>query len=164
MILLGIDPGSAVTGYGVISSNKGEIRHVEHGVIRSGAKRPLPERLKSIYTGISEVMASHRPDGVAVEAVFHAKNARSALILGHARGVALLAAANHGVEIFEYSPLQIKQAVTGYGRAEKEQIRQMIKAVLAIRGDIPLDASDALAAAVCHAHSMKFNAYSGTTS
>jgi crossover junction endodeoxyribonuclease RuvC len=159
MVFLGVDPGSSLTGFGVVSLQHGSLRHVGHGVIRAGTAGPFPHRLQRIYAGMMEVMERYRPDGAAVEAVFHAKNARSSLIMGHARGVILLAAVQWGVEIDEYSPLQVKLAVTGYGHAHKEQIRTMVKGLLGIREVSSLDASDALAVAICHAHSQQMKGH-----
>jgi crossover junction endodeoxyribonuclease RuvC len=126
-----------------------------HGVIRVGSKCPLPHRLLTIYRGINDVIEAHQPRCVAVEAVFHARNPRSSLILGHARGVVLLAAVHASLEVHEYSALQVKQALTGHGRAEKGQMRTLVRSVLAIKDNPPMDASDALALAVCHAHSRR---------
>jgi crossover junction endodeoxyribonuclease RuvC len=153
MIVLGIDPGSSCTGYGVISVHNASLQHLDHGVIRVGSRCSLPSRLLTIYRGIIDVIETHRPHWVAVESIFHAQNARSSLILGHARGVVLLAAVNRSIDVCEYSALQVKQAVTGYGRAEKAQIRALVQSILAIRVCPPMDASDALALAICHAHS-----------
>ncbi len=155
MVFLGVDPGSSLTGFGLVSLQAGSPRHVAHGVIRGGSTGPFPHRLQKIYTGMMEVMERYRPEGVAVEAVFHAKNARSSLIMGHARGVILLAAVQAGVEVHEYSPLQVKLAVTGYGHAGKDQIRAMVGKLLGIPEVSSLDASDALAVAICHAHSQQ---------
>lgn len=152
MLILGIDPGSSRTGFGLISYRRGSLDLVGHGVIRVGSRRSLPQRLKAIYLGIKDVIQTHRPEGVAVESIFHAENARSSLILGHARGVILLAAVQLEMEVYEYSPRQVKQALTGYGSAEKEQLRAMVKSLLGIREALTLDASDALAVAICHAH------------
>jgi crossover junction endodeoxyribonuclease RuvC len=149
MIVLGVDPGSHATGYGVIAT--GEIvRLVAGGVVRPAAGG-LPERLLAIYETLSDVLARHGPAEMAVESLFNARNARSSLILGHARGVALLAGARCGVPVAEYTPGEIKKALTGNGNASKEQVRFMVRRCLSLRGDPPLDQSDALAVALCHA-------------
>jgi crossover junction endodeoxyribonuclease RuvC len=152
MVVLGIDPGSSQTGFGIVSSHRRALQYVGHGVIRAASRLPLPQRLQAIYRGIHDVIDAHRPNGMAVEAIFHARNAKSSLVLGHARGIALLAAVERSLDIYEYSPRQVKQALTGYGNAPKEQLRAMVRALLALQGAVPLDASDALAVAICHAH------------
>ena len=146
--VLGIDPGSSCTGYGVLEEDQGEPRVVASGVIRA-PKGALAMRLAKIYSGLDEVLGVHQPDAVAVEEVFHARNAKSALVLGHARGVALLVAGLAGIEVHEYPTRKVKQTVTGHGGADKEQVRQVLGALL---GEMPaqLDASDALAVALCH--------------
>lgn len=156
MRVLGIDPGTVTSGYGIVDEEGGRLGYVDSGGITTSAKLVLPDRLKKIYEGIVEVIARSNPDAVVVENVFFAKNVQSALKLGHARGVALLAAVNAGIPVFEYSPLQIKQAVVGYGAAEKPQVQKMVKALLNL-AEVPKphDASDALAAAICHINSAK---------
>jgi crossover junction endodeoxyribonuclease RuvC len=152
MRVLGIDCGTERTGYGVIASDGREHRLVAAGVIRTRADAPLQTRLLEIARGLREVIREHQPEAVAVEQVFHAANAKTALKLAHVRGVALLAAAEAGLELGEYSPLEIKSSVVGYGRAEKSQVQKMVGSLLAL--DQPLaseDACDALAAAICHA-------------
>lgn len=152
MKILGIDPGSRATGYGIIEVTNGRLSFVCCGVIRVVAKQSFPERLLEIYQGIAEVMENHRPDRVAIEAVFMAKNPSSALKLGHARGVLVLAAMQRQLSLAEYSPRQIKQAVAGYGNADKAQIQHMVKAILALTRSPSHDAADALAVAICHAN------------
>jgi crossover junction endodeoxyribonuclease RuvC len=152
MRVLGIDCGTERTGYGVIASDGREHRLVAAGVIRTRADAPLQTRLLEIARGLREVIREHQPEAVAVEQVFHAVNAKTALKLAHVRGVALLAAAEAGLELGEYSPLEIKSSVVGYGRAEKSQVQKMVGSLLAL--DQPVaseDACDALAAAICHA-------------
>jgi crossover junction endodeoxyribonuclease RuvC len=152
MRVLGIDCGTERTGYGVIASDGREHRLVAAGVIRTRTDSPFQERLLEIARGLREVIREHRPEAVAVEQVFHAANTKTALKLAHVRGVALLAAAEAGLELGEYSPLEIKSSVVGYGRAEKSQVQKMVGSLLHL--DQPLtseDASDALAAAICHA-------------
>ncbi len=154
MIIFGIDPGSERTGYGCVDTDGRRHRLVAYGSIAAPAHTPFPERLLIIHAGLAALLAEHRPDCVAIENVFHAKNVRSALKLGHARGVALLAASQAGMTVAEYSPAEIKRAVVGLGRAEKQQVGQMIKLLLGL--DLvpaPHDAADALAVAICHVHS-----------
>jgi crossover junction endodeoxyribonuclease RuvC len=150
MILFGIDPGSAVTGFGVIRVEGNCISWVDCGVIRADAKRPLPEKLVCMYEGLVDKMREHRPQRVCIEEAFYAKNVHTTLILGQARGVALLAAVQSGAAVAEYSPREIKKSVVGNGNAEKSQVEFMIKALLSLKGEsYPADAYDALAAAVC---------------
>lgn len=151
MIILGIDPGSVITGYGVIERQDGQVRLIECGAVRTRSGHPLPERLKRIYDGLTEVITLHKPDQVAIESTFAGKNPMSAMTLGHARGVALLAAANGGLPISEYAPREVKQAVVGIGSASKEQIQYMVRVMLKLpRVPKPPDAADALAIALCH--------------
>lgn len=154
MIILGIDPGTATTGYGVIAFRSGRSSRVlDYGPIRTASSTPLPARLNTIHTEISRLIGLHRPDVVAVEALFFSRNASSALAVGQARGVGLLAAAQAGLPVFEYTPQQVKQAVTGQGNAAKEQVGYMVKLLLTLT-EIPTpdDVADALAVALCHAH------------
>ena len=153
MRVLGIDPGSNITGYGIIESCGGVIRHLDNGNISPGTKLPFHKRLKGIYEGIAELIEEFNPESVAIENVFVAKNARSSLLLGHARGVAMIAASRAGVDIEEYSPSQVKMAVSGSGRASKEQVQRMVKAILKLPEIACEDASDALAVAICHVNS-----------
>lgn len=156
--IIGIDPGSISCGYGVIETNgpsPDNCRYIVSGEIAVSARRPLYERLRKIHEGLSEVISAHSPDEASVEKVFFAKSVRSALSLGQARGAALVAAAASGIEVFEYSALEVKKAVTGYGRAEKQQVMDMVKAILRIpkeeAEELSTDAADALALALCHA-------------
>ena len=150
MRVLGIDPGSRYCGFGVVEDAGGtRVRHLAHGVLSLGEEVPIEERLRLLHAGLVRELALHRPDVVAVEDVFHARNARSALVLGQARGVALLAAAQSGATVRSYPPSTIKQAVTGTGRAEKEQVGRMVAVLLGITIVGRADASDALAAAIC---------------
>lgn len=152
MVILGIDPGSVITGYGVIERQDREIRMVECGAIRTRSGGVLSERLKLIYDGLCRVITLHRPDQIAIESTFAGKHPMSALTLGHARGVALLAAANNGLTISEYAPREVKLAVVGIGSASKEQIQYMMRATLKLpHVPTPADAADALAIALCHA-------------
>jgi crossover junction endodeoxyribonuclease RuvC len=154
MKILGIDPGSERTGFGCIESSGSRHRLIACGVLAAPARATFPDKLSVIHTGLAALLARHRPACVAVENIFYARNVRSALKLGHARGVALLAAAEAGITVVEYSPAEVKRAVVGYGRAEKGQIQQMIKLLLGLDSPpSPHDAADALAVAICHLHS-----------
>jgi crossover junction endodeoxyribonuclease RuvC len=149
--IFGIDPGSERTGYGCIESDGRRHRLVVSGAITAPPRASFPERLLAIHDGLRALLDEHRPDCVAIEDVFHARNVRSALKLGHARGVALLAATAAGVPVIAYTPAEVKRAVVGYGRAEKHQVQRMICLLLGLKSvPTPLDASDALAIAVCH--------------
>ena len=154
MKIFGIDPGSERTGYGCVDSDGRRHRLVVFGTIAAAAHATFPERLSIIHAGLTALLAEHHPDCVAIENVFHAKNVRSALKLGHARGVALLAACQAGTAVAEYSPAEIKRAVVGFGRAEKPQVGAMIKLLLGLDAvPAPHDAADALAVAICHVNS-----------
>lgn len=153
MLVLGIDPGTAITGYGLVEQEE-ELRLVACGVIRTPAGAPLPQRLLTIHEELSDLIAGHRPDAVAVEELFFSKNARTAMSVGHARGVVLLTAAQAGLPIFHYKPAEVKQAVAGYGGAGKAQIQEMVRLLLGLdTAPQPDDAADAVAVAVCHHHS-----------
>lgn len=152
MRILGIDPGTRVTGYGIIEKVGNRLIHVDNGGIFTRADMELADRLKVIYDGLCQVIHEYAPAAVAVEQIFLAQNALSALKLGHARGAALLVGVNHGLPVFEYSALQVKSAVVGYGKAEKVQVQQMVKTLLKLPEIAQEDASDALAVAICHAH------------
>lgn len=149
--ILGIDPGSRATGYGVIDQQGHNLTFVTCGVIRTSEKKPFPERLEEIYYGINEVIGAYKPQLVGVEDIFTAINPRSALKLGHARGVLILAARQHGLLLEEYSPTVVKQAVAGYGQAPKEQVQQMVRVLLKLVASPSQDAADALAVAICRA-------------
>ena len=154
MKVFGIDPGSARTGYGCIERQGSRHRLVICGSLAGPPRAPFPDKLKTIHAGLALLLARHRPDCVAVENVFHARNVRSALMLGHARGVVLLAAAEAGVPVAEYAPAEIKRAVVGFGRAEKHQMQQMVKLLLGLdAAPSPHDVADALAVALCHLNS-----------
>ena len=150
--ILGIDPGSRATGYGVIDKAGDQFHFVTCGVIRTSPRLGLPERLKEIYDGVSEVIVKHDPVRAAVEDIFMAVNPSSALKLGHARGVIILAAMQHGLPVSEYSPRVIKQAVAGYGQAPKAQVQQMVRVLLRLSAPPSHDAADALAVALCYAN------------
>lgn len=157
MIILGVDPGTAITGYGVLQSDGDDLKVVDYGAIITPADWLMPRRLSHIYAELTALIAQHQPTDAAVEKLFFSKNVRTALSVGQARGVALLAAAQANLVIHEYTPLQIKQAVVGYGRADKNQIQQMVKMLLQLDSiPQPDDAADALAIAICHAHSARY--------
>jgi crossover junction endodeoxyribonuclease RuvC len=152
--IFGIDPGSTRTGYGCVETDGRRHHLIACGAISLPAGDSFPHRLARIHRELGTLLAAHQPDCVAVESVFHAVNARSALKLGHARGVAILAAVEAGCAVVEYTPAEIKRAVVGYGRAEKHQVQQMIKLLLGLsKAPAPHDAADALAVAICHLHS-----------
>jgi crossover junction endodeoxyribonuclease RuvC len=152
--IFGIDPGSDRTGYGCIETAGGRHHLVVCGSLSAPARSTFPEKLRHVHEGLATLLARHRPDCVAVENIFYARNVRSALKLGHARGVVLLAAAQAGLPVAEYAPTEIKLAVVGFGRAEKHQVQQMIKLLLGLDAvPSPHDAADALAVAICHVHS-----------
>ncbi|MBN2499258.1 MAG: crossover junction endodeoxyribonuclease RuvC [Anaerolineales bacterium] len=160
MLVIGIDPGTAITGYGVVRIHQGrDIEAVDYGVIETPAKAPMPERLVMLYEQLNQILTLHRPDTGAVEKLFFQKNVRTAISVGQARGVALLALAQAGISIGEYTPNEIKQAVAGYGAADKYQMQQMVRLLLNLE-EIPKpdDAADALAVAICHLHSAQAQA------
>jgi crossover junction endodeoxyribonuclease RuvC len=153
--IFGIDPGSTRTGYGCVETDGRRHQLVACGAIAFPAATDLPQRLAHIHAELTALLLTAHPDCVAIENIFHGTNARSALRLGHARGVAMLAAVQAGCAVVEYTPAEIKRAVVGYGRAEKHQVQQMIKLLLGLDAvPTPHDASDALAVAICHLHSM----------
>ncbi len=153
MRILGIDPGSDATGYGLIESDGSRHSSILFGAIRTSPRRAFHERLLQIYTQLMEILSREEIHAVAIEGVFYSANVQSALKLGHARGVALLVAAQQGLPVFEYSPLEIKSAIVGYGRAEKSQVQMMVRLLLSLpETPTPNDAADALAVAICHSH------------
>jgi len=153
MLVLGIDPGSTATGYGLVRGEGTRLTAVDFGIIATRSGLPFPRRLRQIFEGLRAVMASHRPDAAAVEGLFFSRNVQSAFKLGQAQGAALLAAALEGVPVFEYAPRQVKGAVSGFGAAEKAQVQAMVKAILGLgEPPRPADAADALALAICHHH------------
>ena len=156
MKILGVDPGTVATGFGVVERRDGVLRHLDHGVIRTSSKQPLWTRLGIIYAGIVEVLEAHRPDALSLERCFVNRNVQSALKLGHARGAIMVAAVAQGLDVAEYTPGQIKLAVTGRGRAEKAQVQEMVRVILSLQKTAPEDASDALAAAICHLNGESF--------
>jgi crossover junction endodeoxyribonuclease RuvC len=157
MITLGIDPGTAITGYGILREEQdGSLIVLEYGVIRTTTAQTQAERLVHLYKKMKELILLHQPDMGAVEKLFFERNVRTALNVGQARGVALLAMAELGLKIGEYTPLEVKQAVAGYGGADKNQVQQMVKTILGLEAiPHPDDAADALAVAICHIHSVK---------
>jgi len=156
MIIMGIDPGFAITGYGIVEYIGNKFSVVDYGAITTEASMPLPQRLLLLSNRLEELIKMYKPEAISIEELFFNKNIKTALTVSHGRGVAVLAAARSGVDVFEYTPLQVKQAVVGYGRAEKSQIQQMVKAILNLPAiPKPDDVADALAVAVCHAHSFR---------
>jgi len=163
MKILGIDPGSKATGYGFIEQCGNRLIHIDNGAIFTRSQEALAARLQRIYQSLCELIERYQPDAVAVEQVFMARNPASALKLGHARGVALLAGINAGLPVAEYSALQVKSAVVGYGKAGKNQVQHMTRTLLNLPEIAQEDAADALAVAICHAHSHHLNGQLGTT-
>lgn len=155
MLVLGIDPGSHTTGYGLVEQTGSRLEHVDNGCLTSKRKSPLPLRLQQIYESLMEALARFRPEAVAIEEVFFAKNVASSLRLGESRGIALLAATQQKIPIFEYSTREVKQAITGYGNASKGQMQQMVQRLLHLPEVAQEDASDALALAICHLNSYR---------
>jgi crossover junction endodeoxyribonuclease RuvC len=159
VLVLGIDPGTAITGYGLVHEQDDGLSLVECGVVTTPSSQPLPERLQTIYRGLSDVVRRFQPEEAAVEELFFSRNVRTALSVGQARGVALLALVDAGLPIYEYKPLEIKQAVAGYGGADKQQVQEMVRMLLNLdRVPQPDDAADAVAVAVCHIHSARMAA------
>ena len=158
-VVIGVDPGTKHTGYGVITEVEGQPVPLEWGVISPPPSLALPDKLSLINTALQAHIEAHHPDTIAVEALFFAKNVRSAVTLAHVRGVVLLAAAAAGLRVAEYSPLEIKQAVVGYGRADKHQVQAMVQVLLNFRQPVKeADAADALAVALCHLHGRRVHA------
>jgi len=154
MVVVGIDPGTATTGYGLVRETPDGLAAVDYGVISTPAGLPLEKRLLTLYCDLREIILLHRPDSAAVEKLFFQRNVTSALSVGHARGVVLLVLAGMDIPLHEYNPLEVKQAVAGYGGADKNQIQQMVKTLLNLTElPHPDDAADALAVAICHLHS-----------
>ncbi len=156
MRVLGVDPGTAITGWGVVEGDGNDLRMIACGAITTAAGTPLPQRLQTIYRELSNIIEQWQPDTSAIEELFFSKNAKTALAVGHGRGAAMLALANANLSITEYKPLEVKQAIVGYGGADKRQMQQMVKLLLGL-DDIPRpdDAADALAVAICHLHSAR---------
>jgi crossover junction endodeoxyribonuclease RuvC len=152
MIVLGIDPGSTVTGYGIVEFARGRLRYHGGGAIRTSSAMPMGERLVKIHAGLVAALAEHKPDGVAIEAIFRYKSSESALRLGQARGVALLAAAQAGYAVAEYNPMSVKKAVGAHGAADKDALARMVHLLLGVSPEGPADVTDALAIAITHCH------------
>lgn len=158
MLILGIDPGIAILGYGLVRYEANKFTVVDYGAVTTNAGTQMSKRLTRLYDGLIDIIESHKPDAFAVEELFFNKNIKTALTVGHARGVAVLAGAKSGVPTYEYTPLQVKQAVVGYGRADKCQVQQMVKILLNLK-EVPKpdDVADALAVAICHGNSSNFS-------
>jgi len=159
VIILGIDPGLRITGFGVIEKTGNQLRYVTSGCVKSGTGE-LTARLKVILDGLAEVIAAHRPEEAAIEKVFVNVNPQSTLALGQARGTAICAAVIAGLPVAEYTALQVKQSVVGKGHAQKEQVQHMVRRLLALPGNPSPDAADALACAICHAHAGRLGGFS----
>jgi len=158
MRILGIDPGTAITGYAVVEETTEGLQMITLGAITTPAKTPLPLRLQTIYSELREIVAEYAPEAAAVEELFFSRNARTAMSVGHARGVILLALADLNLPIAEYTPMQIKQAVTGYGNANKHQVQEMVRMLLTLpETPKPDDAADAAAVAICYLHRAKLD-------
>jgi len=160
--VLGIDPGTAITGYGVVEEAGGDLKLLAYGVVRTSADQALPVRLQAIYRGVRDLAAKWQPSVAAVEELFFGSNVRTVMSVGQARGVALLAVADAGLDVAEYTPLVVKQAITGYGNADKAQMQEMVRLLLGL-AEVPRpdDAADALAVAICHLHSVRLAVLSG---
>lgn len=158
LLILGIDPGIAILGFGLIRYEANKFTVIDYGAITTAAGTPMSSRLTRIYDELTEIIERYKPDAFAVEELFFNKNIKTALTVGHARGVAVLAGSKANIPVYEYTPLQVKQAVVGYGRADKSQIQQMVKILLNLR-EIPKpdDVADALAVAICHGNSSNFS-------
>jgi crossover junction endodeoxyribonuclease RuvC len=154
--ILGIDPGSITTGWGLVELDGSQLRHVAHGIVAAPSTVGQAERLWRIHRGIDEVIKRYRPAAMSLEKIFFSRNAQSALKLGQARGMSMLAAAQNQVSVFEYSATEIKVATVGFGHATKDQIQRMVRALLGLQGALRADAADALAAAICHIHRQSY--------
>ncbi len=163
MLVIGIDPGTATTGYGLVREDSlGRLILVDYGVVLTPPKTPMSQRLLQLFRSLQEVLEEHHPDHSAVEKLFFQRNVRTAISVGQGRGVALLALAEAGLPVDEYTPMEIKQAVTGYGGADKRQVQQMVRALLEMNElPQPDDAADALAVAICHLHSARLRSLTG---
>lgn len=157
MIILGIDPGIAIVGYSIVECKGNNFKAIDYGCITTDSNLLFPDRIKIIYDRLTEIIEKYNPEDLAVEELFFNKNVKTAIKVGQARGVEILAAVNKGMNIYEYTPLQIKQAVVGYGRADKVQVQEMVKLLLNLKErPKPDDVADALAVAICHGSSIKF--------
>ncbi len=164
MTVIGIDPGSAITGYGILEEKDDHsLKVIDYGVLRTSSKLDSADRLKSLYEQLNQILALHRPKSGAVEKLFFQRNVSTAITVGQARGVLMLALAQAEISVAEYNPVEIKQAVAGYGKADKKQMQQMVKMLLNLQKiPKPDDAADALAVAICHIHSRKLNSMEQT--
>jgi len=162
MLVLGVDPGSRVTGYGLVEKKDNELTCIHFGHVSSPVKTPFYERIHKIFQSMVDIMTHYQPQEMAIEDMFYAKNVQSSLKLGHARGAVLIAAVQCGVQIFEYTPLEIKKSIVGYGRASKEQVRAMVQIMLKLKNKPNLDISDALATAICHLNWLRFESATDT--
>lgn len=153
MVILGIDPGYAITGFGVVEANGGSFRMLGYGAVTTDAHVPLPDRLEELYTGMQEVIRRYKPDEISIEELFFSKNITTGIAVGEGRGVILLACKQSGIPLYEYTPMQVKQAISGYGSAKKPQVMEMTRRLLHLDKPVhPDDAADALAIAICHAN------------
>lgn len=158
MRIIGIDPGMAITGYGIVEENNNGIKVVDYGCIKTDSGLQISERIKIIYNNLKDIILKFKPEKAVIEKLYFNKNVKTAITVGEARGAAILAAANFGIEVIEYTPLEVKQAVTGYGRADKKQIQQMVKIMLNLKSiPKPDDTADALAVAICHLNSYRLH-------
>jgi len=157
MIIFGIDPGLAISGYGIVNYIGNKFEVLDYGAVITNSCEEFPSRLKTIFDSYTELFEKYKPEAVSIEELFYNKNVKTAIAVAQARGVHLLAAVNKGIPLYEYTPLQIKQGIVGYGRAEKRQVQEMVKIILKL-DEIPKpdDVADGLAAAICHAHSLKY--------
>ncbi|HAE43899.1 MAG TPA: crossover junction endodeoxyribonuclease RuvC [Clostridiales bacterium] len=157
MKIIGIDPGYAISGFGVIDYIGNSFKTIDYGVVRTPSQMDMPNRLKILYDSYIELFNMHKPNAVAIEELFFNTNSKTIITVSQARGIHILAAVNQQLEIYEYTPLQVKQGIVGYGRADKKQMQEMVKVILNLEKiPKPDDAADALAVAICHAHSSKF--------
>lgn len=158
MIVLGIDPGIAIVGYGIVEYNGNKFKPIDYGVIRTESGQPYPKRLKEIYTSMDILIKEHKIDAIAIEELFFNKNVKTAIEVAHARGVLVLCSELNGCPTYEYTPLQVKQGICGYGRADKRQVQEMVKIILGLdKIPRPDDAADALAVAISHCHTSRFS-------
>ncbi len=157
MLVLGVDPGSRITGYGLIEKKNDKMTCIHSGYIAPSAEIPFYNRIHKIFQAMVEILEHHRPNELAIEDMFYAKNVKSSIKLGHARGAVLIAAVQCGVKIFEYTPLEVKKSVVGYGRATKDQVLSMVRIILKLKTIPNLDTSDALAVAICHLNTSRFH-------
>ncbi len=152
MIIMGIDPGSKITGYGIIEKQRDILNWIVDGQIAPSNRLSFYEKIFDVFSQMRKILDDYRPEEIAIEDIFYSKNVKSSIRLGHVRGAIIVAALLSGIPIFEYTPLQVKKAVVGYGKATKEQVRDMVRIILDIERDMGLDSSDALAVAICHAN------------